>query len=83
MTRTVLALTIALAVTGCTIYIGGDDDDDHDSPDAGWWPDPEGDAGNYPDADEYQPDGGYDSDAMPVGDAGVPDTDATCGTPVT
>ena len=81
MTRTVLGLTIALAVTGCTIYIGGDDED-HGGPlpDAGWWPEPEGDAGWYPVAGSGDA-GWTDSDAMPIGDAGVPEEDASCGTP--
>jgi hypothetical protein len=85
MKKTVLALTIALAVTGCTIYIGGDDED-HGGPlpwapeaDAGGWP--EGDAGWWPEGDAgWYPDAGYETDATPIGDAGVPD-DATCGTP--
>jgi hypothetical protein len=88
MTKTVLGLTIALAVTGCTIYIGGDDEDHGGpAPDAGWWPEgdagwwPEGDAG-WPEGDAgWYPDGGHDTDATPIGDAGVPDGDASCGTP--
>lgn len=82
MTKTFLGLTIALAVTGCTIYIGGDDEDHWGppAPDAGW--EPEGDAGWWPEGDAGEdPDAGYETDAMPIGDAGVPDDDASCGTP--
>lgn len=89
MRKTVFALTIALTVSGCTIYIGGDDDDHEPTTDAGWWLEgdagwwPEGDAGWWPEGDAgWYPDAGYEgTDAMPIGDAGVPEDDASCGTP--